>query len=200
MTTLTNKETMLIKEEKANEELCIAKYEKSIKEAQDPELKQLFSSILSHEKQHLTSLNRILNGDVPNIQQEAQSQQSSNQQSSSQNSPQSNTGNFNQGNSQFSNSGFNNSQLNIFQNEMNSKFSMETASEISPNNKFHGDYTLCQDALSTEKYISSSYNTAIFDCLDTQIRKVLNHIQKEEQEHGEQISNYMISHGYAQVK
>lgn len=184
MSNLTTKESMLINEEKANEELCIAKYEKGIKEAKDPELKQLFSLILEHEKQHLTSLNRILNGDVPDIEKEAQSQQNSNQGGSQ--SP--------------SNSGFNNSQFNMYQNQMNSNFGMETASEITPSENFHEDCTLCQDALSTEKYISSSYNSTIFECLDTKIRKVLNHIQKEEQEHGEQISNYMLSHGYAQVK
>lgn len=58
-----------------------------------------------------------------------------------------------------------------------------------------GDKLLCQDALSTEKYVSSTYNTSIFEFRDTNIRQVLNHIQKEEQEHGEQIYNYMNKHG-----
>jgi len=53
------------------------------------------------------------------------------------------------------------------------------------------DAYLCQDALSTEKQVSSMYNTAIFEFKDTGIRNVLNHIQKEEQQHGEQIYNYM---------
>ena len=57
------------------------------------------------------------------------------------------------------------------------------------------DKMLCQDSLSTEKYISSTYNTAIFEFSDTQIRQVLNNIQKEEQEHGEKIYNYMSQHG-----
>ena len=44
-----------------------------------------------------------------------------------------------------------------------------------------GDKLLCQDALSTEKYVSSTYNTSIFEFRDKNIRQVLNHIQKEEQ-------------------
>lgn len=57
------------------------------------------------------------------------------------------------------------------------------------------DKDLCQDVLATEKYVSGTYDTAIFEFRDTNIRKVLNHIQKEEQQHGEDIFNYMQSHG-----
>ncbi|WDV46845.1 spore coat protein [Clostridiaceae bacterium M8S5] len=57
------------------------------------------------------------------------------------------------------------------------------------------DSDLCRDALNTEKFISGLYNTAIFDFEDKNVRQVLNHIQKEEQEHGEKISNYMTAHG-----
>lgn len=57
------------------------------------------------------------------------------------------------------------------------------------------DSYLCTDVLSTEKHVSSTYNTCIFEFKDTQIRDVLNHIQKEEQEHGEQIYNYMSQNG-----
>jgi len=57
------------------------------------------------------------------------------------------------------------------------------------------DSDLCQDLLMAEKYVSGTYDTAIFEFRDTNIRKVLNHIQKEEQQHGEDIFNYMQSHG-----
>lgn len=57
------------------------------------------------------------------------------------------------------------------------------------------DMDLCQDMLGTEKYISSAYNTAIFEFRDHNIRAALNHIQKEEQEHGEKIYNYMSKKG-----
>jgi rubrerythrin len=60
------------------------------------------------------------------------------------------------------------------------------------------DKFLCDDALSNEKYISGDYNTCIFEFRDANIRQALNHIQKEEQEHGEQIYNYMSTNGMYQ--
>ena len=60
---------------------------------------------------------------------------------------------------------------------------------------FNHDKMLCQDSLSGEKFVSSTYNTTIFEFRDTNARQVLNHIQKEEQEHGEKIYNYMHQHG-----
>lgn len=57
------------------------------------------------------------------------------------------------------------------------------------------DADLCNDLLATEKYVSGTYNTAIFEFTDHNVREALNHIQKEEQQHGEDIFNYMQSHG-----
>lgn len=65
---------------------------------------------------------------------------------------------------------------------------------------FEHDKYLCDDALSTEKYVSSSYDTSIFEFVSPQVRDILNHNQKEEQEHGEQIFNYMQAHGMYKVK
>lgn len=61
-------------------------------------------------------------------------------------------------------------------------------------NKQNDSY-LCTDLLTTEKHVSSTYNTCIFEFKDTNIRDALNHIQKEEQQHGEQIYNYMAQNG-----
>lgn len=153
MLNLTAKEKFLLEDEKSHEELCIHKYKEYTQKASDPELKNLFNEILQHEQQHLNSINQILSGTVPNVNQ-AQSQ-----------------GNQNSGampnvNSQSSQMGSYNQQ----------------------------DKMLCQDTLSTEKYISSTYNTTIFEFADKNVRQVLNHIQKEEQEHGEKIYNYMNQH------
>lgn len=57
------------------------------------------------------------------------------------------------------------------------------------------DSYLCSDALSMEKHVSSVYDTGIFEFKDQNIRSVLNHIQKEEQQHGENIYNYMSQNG-----
>ena len=53
------------------------------------------------------------------------------------------------------------------------------------------DFYLCSDALSTEKHVSSSYNISVFEFSDENLRNTLNHIQKEEQEHGKMIYDYM---------
>lgn len=62
------------------------------------------------------------------------------------------------------------------------------------------DAMLCNDMLMTEKYVSGAYDTAIFEFSDSNIRQALNHIQKEEQQHGEGIFNYMNSQGMYNVK
>ena len=53
------------------------------------------------------------------------------------------------------------------------------------------DYYLCQDLLTTEKHASGLYNTCVFEFGQTELRQVLNHIQTEEQEHGDMIYKYM---------
>ena len=53
------------------------------------------------------------------------------------------------------------------------------------------DAYLCQDALSMEKHVSSLYNTSIFEFNSPTLRDTLNHIQKEEQNHGEELYKYM---------
>lgn len=62
------------------------------------------------------------------------------------------------------------------------------------------DTMLCKDMLMTEKYVSGAYDTAIFEFTDTNIRQALNHIQKEEQKHGEGIFHYMSSNGMYNVQ
>ncbi|NLM03393.1 MAG: spore coat protein, partial [Clostridiales bacterium] len=62
------------------------------------------------------------------------------------------------------------------------------------------DADLCHDLLSTEKYVSGNYDTAIFEFTNTQARELLNHIQKEEQQHGERIFKYMQQNGMYQVQ
>jgi len=53
------------------------------------------------------------------------------------------------------------------------------------------DSYLAGDLLATEKHASHLYDTCIFEFKDDEIRQKLNHIQKEEQEHGKQIYDYM---------
>ena len=76
--------------------------------------------------------------------------------------------------------------------------SSSSSSQSSSSGDKQNDQFLCHDALSTEKYVSSDYNTCIFEFRDKNIRDALNHIQKEEQQHGEQIYNYMAKNGMYQ--
>ncbi len=62
------------------------------------------------------------------------------------------------------------------------------------------DKYLLQDMLSTEKYVSGAYDTGVFESCKPNIRQALQHIQKEEQNHGEQLFQYMNSHGMYQVQ
>ena len=71
--------------------------------------------------------------------------------------------------------------------------STSTTNQAPTNNQ--NDSVLCNDMLMTEKFVSSAYDTAIFECVDTNIRQALNHIQKEEQGHGEGLFQYMQSNG-----
>ncbi len=147
---LTAKERMLLEDQKEHEELCIQKYQNYSMQASDPELRQLFASLEQKEQEHLNSINQILAGQIPDLQQS---------QSPGQQMPP--------------------AQQDAMQGAMSNQ----------------KDSALCTDMLSTEKYVSGTYDTTIFECTDTNLRQVLNHIQKEEQEHGEQIYNYMHSKG-----
>ncbi len=53
------------------------------------------------------------------------------------------------------------------------------------------DAFLCQDMLATEKHASSLYDVSVFEFGDPVARRVLNHIQAEEQQHGEQLYAFM---------
>lgn len=53
------------------------------------------------------------------------------------------------------------------------------------------DCYLCTDLLTAEKHTSGLYNTCVFEFGQQDLRKTLNHIQTEEQEHGEMIYKYM---------
>ena len=57
------------------------------------------------------------------------------------------------------------------------------------------DALLCRDMLSTEKHVSSLYDTSVFEFTNPAARRVLNHIQAEEQQHGEQLYAYMKCNG-----
>ena len=52
------------------------------------------------------------------------------------------------------------------------------------------DKFLCTDCIATEKYVSSTYNDQLFQFAEPQVRRLLNDIQTEEQNHAEMIYKY----------
>ncbi|MEA4884174.1 MAG: spore coat protein [Clostridia bacterium] len=57
------------------------------------------------------------------------------------------------------------------------------------------DAMLLSDMLMTEKFISGAYDTAVFESANPEVRQTLQHIQQEEQHHGEGIYDYMSQNG-----
>ncbi|MCY6957705.1 ferritin-like domain-containing protein [Clostridium brassicae] len=149
---LTQKERNLLEDQKSHEQLCIDKYTDYTNQATDPQLKQIFTSNLNQEKEHLNSINQLLSGQIPNMNSQGTNQQAAQAMPA-------NTANAGAG-------------LNVV-----------------------ADSKLCEDILMTEKYVSSTYDTTIFEFRDTNARDLLNHIQKEEQKHGEAVYKYMESKG-----
>ena len=66
-----------------------------------------------------------------------------------------------------------------------------TYSAMDNNDQKKNDAYLCSDILATEKHASHLYDTCIFEFKDASARSLLNHIQKEEQNHGKLIYDYM---------
>ncbi|MDP4134241.1 MAG: spore coat protein [Bacillota bacterium] len=161
--TLTQKERILLEDQKSHEQTCIGKYASCANQVSDEQLKQIFKANEQAERNHLDTVNQLLGGTIPNINQ--QGNQSSNQGMNTQQNNQS---------TQQDNQGSNNNA--------------QTASGLT-------EKDICADLLSTEKYVSGTYNTAIFEFKDTRVRDILNHIQKEEQQHGEAIFQYMNNNG-----
>lgn len=141
--TLTQKEKELLKDLKAEEQLCVEKYTKHSDAAIDPQLKNLFSRIAQIERKHLELITQMESGTVPQM------------------------GNGNESQPTFT-----------------STYTSETPDKKS-------DYYLCTDLLTTEKHASHLYDTCVFEFGDENARNVLNHIQKEEQEHGKMLYDYM---------
>lgn len=144
--TLTQKETELLKDLKAQEQLCIDKYNKHADAAVDEQLKTLFLDFAKGEAEHLRIITEMEKGNVATL------------------------------------SG---------SNSANRTFSATYSCGDSPDKK--NDNYLCSDLLTAEKHASQLYDTCIFEFCDQNARNVLNEIQKQEQNHGKLIYDYMAA-------
>jgi len=125
MANLTQKEQLLLQDQKSHEELCIKKYTNYANQSKDPQLKQIFLNNAQQEQEHLNSINQLLSGQIPNVNSQQNNQQQNQQQ------------------------------------QQNSQMESNAGTGLKSKN----------------------------------IRNVLNHIQKEEKQHGEAIYKYMESKG-----
>ncbi len=148
---LSQKEKMLLEDQKSHEQICIEKYRQYAARAQDAQLKQIFQTNEQQERTHLDTLNQLLAGKLPDMNQQSQNP------------------------------------------APNTNPAQSAADGLS-------DRDMCSDVLMTEKYVSGTYDTAIFEFRDTNVRDILNHIQKEEQKHGESVFQYMQNKGIYQVQ
>lgn len=167
---LSQKERMILEDEKHMEEICVKKYTSYAEQAKDPELKQLFTKIAGQEQHHYDMVDDLLNGKEPPKMQASGGQQQSQQQQGSHDKHKT------QPRKEFTDQGFGNAMQN------------------------ESDEVLCSDLLATEKYVASTYNVAVFEAANPTVRQAVQHIQQEEQGHGQMLFDYMHSHGMYQVK
>ena len=147
---LTSKESDLLKDMKDQEELCIEKYSRYAGEAKCTQLSNLLNSIANTEREHLKTVNEMMNGNEPT-------------------SPSSISANNN--------------------------LCIECASVYTNPEDKKADKYLLSDLLSTEKHVSALYNTSVFEFKSPAARKMLSHIQAEEQQHGEMLYAFMNANG-----
>ena len=72
MLNLTQKERLLLEDQKSHEEICVQKYHSFANQVQDPQLQQLLRDYGTQEQQHLQTINQILAGQVPPLPQQSQ--------------------------------------------------------------------------------------------------------------------------------
>ncbi len=175
---LSTKERFLLEDQKNQEQLCVQKYQSYANMASCQQLKSIFQQIGQKEQEHYNTIDQLLKGQMPSMGQSSSQQSGGQQQSGSQQSL----------------------QMQSQQSKMTQQQSFQPQGSSGSSGYNNSDKDLCNDMLMTEKYVSGAYDTAIFEFRDPQIRNVLNHIQKEEQQHGETIFKYMESNGMYQVK
>jgi spore coat protein CotF len=175
---LSQKERMLLEDLKKEEDLCVIKYQNYAQQAQDSNLSQLFNKIASEEQKHYDTVNSLLQGSG-----QGGSSQTVSQMGQSEGLQQSQSG------GQMSQA-----SGKVALNRMGSDSSSQMSSGSG------SDKYMLHDMLSTEKYVSSAYDTSVFECAQSSVRQALQQIQQDEQNHGEQLYQYMSSHGMYQTQ
>ncbi len=166
---LTQKEQSLLSDQLNHEKLCIQKYNNYAQQAEDPQLKQLFSQYASQEQEHYDTINQLLQGNQMII----------------------STG---EGRTEMIQGG---PGVGRYSMEVGTigQHASQTANHGMTGLRNQNDATLVMDMLATEKFVSSTYDTGVFESANSNVRQALQHIQQEEQQHGEGLFNYLSEHG-----
>jgi len=172
---LTQKEQQLLSDQLNHEKVCIEKYNNYAQQVKDPQLRQMFGQYASEEQNHYDTVSQLLSGQ------------------------QANTG---MGMSTSAGPGGQQGQPQRQRRGERQSWEGAALQEVGLLGDMGGagmtnleDATILGDMLMTEKFVSGAYDTAIFESANSDVRQALQHIQKEEQQHGEGIFNYMSQHG-----
>ncbi|HWQ79886.1 MAG TPA: spore coat protein [Anaerovoracaceae bacterium] len=182
---LSQKERTLLEDLKKEEDLCVKKYQNYAKQTQDAQLSQLFNRLAGEEQKHYSTVDQLLKSSGQNPPAPAQSGGQGGQSAQGAQSGQ-------QGGAQAAQGG-----QQVGAQMINAQINMGKPGSGGGNNP---DQYLLHDMLSMEKYVSSAYDTSVFESAQSNVRKNLQHIQQEEQNHGEQLFQYMSSHGMYQTQ
>ena len=167
---LTQKEQQLLSDQLNHEKVCIEKYNNYAQQVKDPQLKQMFGQYASEEQNHYDTVSQLLSGQQANT-----------------------------GMGMSAGAGPGGQQGEPQRQRQGERQSWEGAGlqgDVSGAGMTNQeDATILGDMLMTEKFVSGAYDTAIFESANSDVRQALQHIQKEEQQHGEGIFNYMSQHG-----
>lgn len=183
---LSQKERMLLEDLKKEEDLCVIKYQNYAQQAQDSQLSQLFNKLAGEEQKHYNTVNQLLQSGGQSQSGQQGKGGSQDWKKQNQDSGQDWQKQGQSGQQQPSGKpGSTTAQINLSQ----------VGSSSSGSDKY-----LLQDMLSTEKYVSSAYDTSVFESAQSNVRQALQQIQQDEQNHGEQLYQYMSSHGMYQTQ
>lgn len=221
---LTQKERLYLQDAKKHEELCIAKYNHYSQNVSCQQLKQILQWAGQQEQNHLQTVTQVLQGQMPNVNSGSSGQQSGGMQQGGGQQPMQQSGaGGNQAQSMGSQQatmqqggafsqqggGMNQHSASMQSHSGGQGSGMQQAGgnqqqgNIASETTYTGqgqlsDQQMCNDLLTTEKAISDMYDHAVFESSNQQLRQVLNHIQKEEQDHAFAIYQYMQQKGWYQ--
>lgn len=211
MTHLTQKERTLLQDQLNHEQICVTKYSGYASRAKDPRVRNMFNEFASEEQQHYDTINTLLQGGQAQAGSSAQtgvsgaapasgsqaaqgSQPGRNRMSGSQGSGQQMSGQGSQTAAQGGQAARGFGQAPGKGGAGSTYFEAGADMSIEAGD----DKAMLSDMLMTEKFISGTYDTAVFESANTQVRQALQHIQKDEQKHGEEIFKHMQENGMYQ--